>query len=165
MRSNFSSPRRSFLAAAAMATVAIAAGGVAVSDLAAGQTAAKINTIGSDGVAIRGYDPVAYFRDGGPRQGKAAFSLTHAGATWHFASAENKALFAADPETYMPAYGGYCAYGVAKGGLFKTEPDAWAIRGGRLYLNFDRSVQATWAKGADRFIATADRNWPALAKK
>lgn len=145
--------------------IIIAALGVTAEKLSAGEGGAKINTIGSAGVAIRGYDPVAYFRAGGPVPGKPAHSLEHGGATWHFSSAENKALFAADPDKYAPAYGGYCAYGVAKGGLYKVEPDAWAIRDGRLYLNYDKKVQATWSKKPDAYIQTADRKWPGLAGK
>ena len=125
----------------------------------------KINTIGSANVAIRGYDPVAYFRAGGPVKGKAEFSHKHSGATWRFASAENKALFAANPQKYMPAYGGFCAYGVAKGGLYKIEPNAWSIRGGKLYLNYDKRVQATWSKKPDSYIRTADGKWPGLSAK
>lgn len=133
--------------------------------IAAWAAETKINTIGSGKIAIRGYDPVAYFRAGGPVKGKAEFSHEYAGATWRFASAENKALFAADPSKYMPAYGGYCAYGVAKGGLYKIEPDAWSIRGGKLYLNYDKRVQATWSKKPDSYIRSADQKWPGLLVK
>jgi YHS domain-containing protein len=158
--------RRRFLVAIAGAVIAgTAVGAAMLFKSMAGEAAQPINTIGSDGIAIRGYDPVAYFRDGGPRAGKEEHSLRHAGVTWRFASAENKAAFAADPDRFTPAYGGYCAYGVAKGGLYKIEPDAWSIRDGRLYLNYDRSVQAAWAKQPGHFIATADRKWPALVKK
>jgi YHS domain-containing protein len=145
--------------------ITIAAAFVMAGTIAAGAGEAKINTIGSGKAAIRGYDPVAYFRAGGPEKGKAEFSHEHGGATWHFASAENKALFAANPGKYMPAYGGYCAYGVAKGGLYKIEPDAWSIRDGRLYLNYDKRVQATWSKKPDSYIRTADRKWTGLSAK
>ncbi len=131
----------------------------------AGDGKGRINTIGSKGVAIQGYDPVAYFTAGRPVKGQAQHSVKHSGATWHFASGENKALFQANPEKYVPAYGGYCAYGVSKGGLYKIEPDAWSIRDGRLFLNYDRKVQATWSKAADGYIQAADRKWPGLAAK
>ena len=145
--------------------IAIAAASVTAGAVTASAGEGKVNTIGSGKVAIRGYDPVAYFRAGGPAKGKAQFSHDHAGATWRFASAENKARFAANPEKYMPAYGGYCAYGVAKGGLYKIEPDAWSIRGGKLYLNYDKRVQATWSKKPESYIRTADRKWPGLSTK
>ena len=123
-----------------------------------------VNTLGApaENVAIRGYDPVAYFRDGGPRQGKPEFAAQHDGATWWFASAEDKALFEADPEKYMPAFGGFCAYGTSRGYLVKIEPEAWSIVDGRLYLNYDLSVRDTWLKDPKGYIAKADANWPHL---
>ena len=124
-----------------------------------------INTLGSPGVAIKGYDPVAYFESGGPRKGKAEFTLQHDGVRWRFASAENKAKFEANPEKYTPAYGGYCAYGVSQGYLVKIEPDAWAIRDGKLYLNYSKSVQSLWEKRPDSYISKANSKWPKLTAK
>jgi YHS domain-containing protein len=123
-----------------------------------------VNTLGApaENVAIRGYDPVAYFRDGGPRHGKPEFAVQHDGATWWFAGAENKALFEADPEKYMPAFGGFCAYGTSRGYLVKIEPEAWSIVDGRLYLNYDLGVRDTWLKDAKGNIAKAKANWPRL---
>ncbi|MCV9938864.1 tat pathway signal sequence domain protein [Boseaceae bacterium BT-24-1] len=124
-----------------------------------------INTLGSsDGVAIRGYDPVAYFRQGGPQLGKPEFSVSHGGATWRFANAENKAAFEAQPARYLPAYGGFCAYGTSRGYLVKIEPEAWSIVDGRLYLNYDLGVRETWAGKPKTYIARADSNWPRLGK-
>lgn len=128
------------------------------------ETGGRVNTLGShDGTAIRGYDPVAYFREARPRRGKAEFSVRHHGAVWRFASAENKALFQADPERYLPAYGGYCAYGTSRGYLVKIEPDAWSIVDGRLYLNYDLGIRKTWLGDSGVFIRKADENWPALS--
>jgi YHS domain-containing protein len=122
-----------------------------------------VNTLGSsDGTAIRGYDPVAYFRQGAPMLGKAEFSVSHGGAVWRFANAENKAAFEADPERYLPAYGGFCAYGTSRGYLVKIEPEAWSIVGGRLYLNYDLSVRKTWLGKPGTYIARADASWPGL---
>jgi YHS domain-containing protein len=151
--------RRAFIhfAAAALAAVRVEA---------QADTLQPINTLGSsDGVAIRGYDPVAYFRDSGPRPGKPEFSVRHGGAVWRFASAEHKALFEADPERYLPAYGGFCAYGTSRGYLVKIEPDAWSIVDGRLYLNYDLGVRETWARRTKTYIARADGNWPRLTPK
>ena len=125
-----------------------------------------VNTLGSsDGVAIRGYDPVAYFRDGGPRPGKPEFSVRYGEAVWRFASAEHKALFEADPERYLPAYGGFCAYGTSRGYLVKIEPEAWSIVDGRLYLNHDLDVRKTWLGRTKTYVSRADRNWPRLTKR
>jgi YHS domain-containing protein len=149
--------RRSFIGLAGAALVAATA---------RAETSRPINTLGStDGVAIRGYDPVAYFRDGGPRPGKPEFAVRHGGATWRFASAEHKALFEADPQRYLPAYGGFCAYGTSRGYLVKIEPEAWSIVDGRLYLNYDLGVRKTWAGRTKTYIARADGNWPRLTEK
>ncbi|TCR66417.1 YHS domain-containing (seleno)protein [Bosea sp. BK604] len=151
--------RRSFmLLAGAGAVTTVLATAAARAD-----TPRPVNTLGSrDTVAIRGYDPVAYFREGGPRPGKPEFSISHAGATWRFASAENKALFEADPERYLPAYGGFCAYGTSRGYLVKIEPEAWSIVDGRLYLNYDLDVRRTWLGDTRKYIARAEGNWPRL---
>lgn len=150
--------RRKFIAFAAAALVA--------ADEAWAAAPCPVNTLGTaDGIAIRGYDPVAYFRDGGPRLGKPEFSVRHGDATWRFASAEHKTLFEADPARYMPAYGGFCAYGTSRGYLVKVEPEAWSIVDGRLYLNYDLGVRQTWLGRTKTNIARADGNWPRLMAK
>ena len=146
------------------ALFAVAAVAVGMLVVQASDTTAKprINTLGLRGVAIKGYDPVAYFSKGAPARGSKQFSLKHAGVEWRFSSAQNKAAFAANPARYMPAYGGYCAYGVSQGYLVKIEPHAWAIKRGRLYLNYNRSVQRTWSKRPGSYIAKANKKWPRL---
>ena len=104
----------------------------------------------ADGVAIHGYDPVAYFADDGPQKGRPELAVQHGGGRWLFASEANKKRFEEDPEKYLPAFGGYCAYGVAQGYLVKIDPNAWRIVDDRLYLNYDRSVARTWAKDIAR---------------
>ena len=142
--------------------------------LLAGTTAAlaaePINTlersglIGYDpsGVAIRGYDTVAYFTEGEPVEGSEDFTTEWEGATWRFASQEHLDLFEADPEKYAPQYGGYCAYGVAKDSLVKIEPDLWTIVDGKLYLNYDDGVQEKWERDIEGFIASADEKFEGL---
>jgi YHS domain-containing protein len=115
--------------------------------------------------AIRGYDPVAYFTQGRPVKGSKEFTHRWNGAEWRFASAENRDRFAAAPQQYAPQYGGYCAYGVASGYAVKIEPDAWSVVDGKLYLNYDRSVQADWQKDVPGYIRKADHNWPAVLAK
>jgi YHS domain-containing protein len=112
--------------------------------------------------AIQGYDPVAYFTEGRPVRGSREFTHQWKGATWRFASAENRERFAAAPEKYAPQYGGYCAYGVASGYAVKIEPDAWRVVDGKLYLNYDRSVQATWASDIQGYVRKANANWPGV---
>lgn len=112
--------------------------------------------------AIKGYDPVAYFTEGGPAKGKSAHSHEWMGATWYFASGENRELFAADPEQYAPQYGGYCAYAVSQGYTAKIDPDAWKIVDDKLYLNFSLKVQKIWEEDIPGYIAKADINWPQI---
>jgi len=109
--------------------------------------------------AIKGYDPVAYFTQKKPVQGGANITYDWQGATWHFASADNRELFKQDPEKYAPQYGGWCAYGWAQGYPAKIEPEAWSIVDGKLYLNYSKSIQADWKKKQAGFIKTADKNW------
>ncbi len=117
-----------------------------------------------DGLAIGGYDPVAYFTQEKPVQGSAEFTSAHDGAVFQFSSAANKALFDADPGAYAPQYGGYCAYAVANGYTAKTEPEAWTIVNGKLYLNYSTGVRRTWKKDIPGNIASGDANWPAVLK-
>lgn len=88
-----------------------------------------------DGVAIGGFDVVAYHTVGAPTAGSAMFKAEYQGATWHFASAANRDLFAANPVKYAPAYGGWCSAGASKGKKVATKPEFWKIVDGQLYLN------------------------------
>lgn len=117
------------------------------------------------GVAIRGADTVAYFTDGKYVPGSDDYTASWSGATWKFASAENRDLFLASPEDYAPQYGGYCAYGVAKGSLVKIEPENWSVVDGKLYLNFSNSVQKKWEKDVAGFVKTADQSFDSLLKE
>jgi YHS domain-containing protein len=109
--------------------------------------------------AIKGYDPVAYFSNHQPVKGKEEVTYVWKSATWHFANEENKATFEKNPEQYAPQYGGYCAYGLAKGYKVKIEPEAWAIENGKLYLNYDKGVQKDWDKDRNGYIEKANENW------
>ena len=117
------------------------------------------------GVAAKGYDVVAYFTDGKAVKGSTQFVHEHGGAQWRFASAEHRDLFKADPAKYAPQYGGYCAYGVAVGGLYDVRPeDSWSVVDGKLYLNKDPGVKQTWLKDVPGYIGKAETNWPKLRK-
>lgn len=136
----------------------IAVAGATPSAMAAGK--GEIYT--EDGVAINGTDPVAYFTQSKPVQGSADYTYEWKGATWRFASAENRDLFAVNPEKYAPQYGGWCAYGVAKGAKATTEPELWTIVDGKLYLNYSPKVQSTWEEDIPGYIEQANENWVAL---
>ena len=115
----------------------------------------------SDGVAVNGFDVVAYFNEGAIR-GLPAFEVEYRGAKWYFESKKNMAKFLFKPDKYVPVYGGYCAYGVSQGYLVKTDPDAWTVYQGKLYLNFDVITRSHWLKDRNQYIAKADKNWPRL---
>lgn len=117
------------------------------------------------GLALDGYDPVAYFTDGQAVRGSAEFVHVHEGTTYHFASAAHRDTFAADPVHYLPQYGGFCAWAVSRGYTAPTDPQAWRIVDGRLFLNYSRSVQRTWEQDAPGNIRKGDTNWPALKNK
>lgn len=135
------------------------------------QAAPKINTLEKSGlfgkyqdsgIAIRGFDTVAYFTQGKPVKGSKDFVVSWSGATWQFASQEHADLFKADPAAYAPQYGGYCAYGVSQDYLVKIEGDQWKIEDGKLYLNYDQKVQQTWLKDIPGYISSANGKFETL---
>jgi len=114
-------------------------------------------------LALEGYDPVSYFA-GQPTKGDAKFQATHKGVQYRFASAQNLARFQASPEAFLPQYGGYCAWAVAGGYTAKGDPLAWKVVNGKLYLNYDATVQKRWAADIPGNIAKGDKNWPQVLK-
>ena len=126
-------------------------------------TTSPVNT--ENGVAIKGTDTVAYFNEGRAVKGSDRFTYEWMGATWKFASAENRDLFASNPEKYAPQYGGFCAWAVSQGYTAPIDPNAWKIVNDKLYLNYNKRVQRTWEKDIPGNITKADRNWPRLMNK
>jgi YHS domain-containing protein len=123
---------------------------------------AAVNT--ENGVAIKGYDPVAYFTTGKPTPGLAQFSTNYKGATYRFVSAENRARFLAAPENFVPQYGGYCAYAISLNQIADIEPDEWAIVNNKLYLNNGFLAQTLWSLDKSGNIVKGDQNWPRIPK-
>jgi YHS domain-containing protein len=130
--------------------------------LAALPAAADPPVYQEDGVALGGTDPVAYVTEERPVQGEPAYSASYDGALWYFATAANRDLFLSDPSRYAPQYGGWCAYAAAKGAKAPTDPDAWSVVDGKLYLNYSLDVRSRWLTGAGGYIAAADAAWPSL---
>lgn len=130
--------------------------------LLAGQ--ADLTNKDGKGVAIKGYDPVSYFTQSRPMKGSPTFTHPWMGATWWFASAEDRDQFAAQPEKFAPQFGGYCAYGVSKNHTVSIDPEAWRIVEGKLYLNYSKGVQQTWVQDVSGNIKAAEQNWPNLHK-
>jgi hypothetical protein len=117
------------------------------------------------GVAIDGADAVAYFTQARAVEGSRKFTHLWMGAKWRFASAANRDAFAADPAKYAPQYGGYCAWAVAQGYTAPIDREAWKIVGGKLYLNYSKSIQAQWAEDVPGNIRKGDGNWPGVRTK
>ncbi len=117
------------------------------------------------GVAVGGYDPVAYFSENKPVKGNPALSLEHGGAQYHFSSEANREAFKKEPAKYAPQYGGYCAWAVSQGYTAHGDPNAWTVANGKLFLNYNAGVRATWAKDIPGHITKADANWPKLVTK
>ncbi|MEM9154194.1 MAG: YHS domain-containing (seleno)protein [Cyanobacteria bacterium P01_F01_bin.33] len=115
-----------------------------------------------NGIAIRGADVVAYFSESSYVPGRAEFAYEWGGATWQFANAQNRDEFVKNPGQYAPQYGGFCAWAVSQGYTAPVDPTAWEIVNGKLYLNFNASVQRRWQQDIPGNIAKGDRNWPGV---
>jgi len=117
------------------------------------------------GLAIKGYDPVAYHKQGRPIEGSPDYELVWKGAKWRFANASHRDLFEADPERYAPRYGGYCAWAVSQGYTASVDPvNAWRIVAGKLYLNYSVAIKKRWEADIPGNIKRADANWPGVLK-
>jgi hypothetical protein len=114
------------------------------------------------GLAIGGYDPVAFYTDAKPVPGSPDFELPYGGAVWRFTNFGNRAAFAARPDVYMPRFGGYDPVGVAHGVAVAGRPDIWLISGGRLFLFYDSHRLDSFAADPERIADTAERRWPAV---
>jgi YHS domain-containing protein len=114
------------------------------------------------GIAIKGYDSVAYFDQSKPVKGSAKFQFVWNGAKWQFATAAHRDAFAKEPAKYAPQYGGYCAFGVSQGHAVPVDPEAWKIVDGKLYLNYNKDIQKEWFKDIPGHINEANENWPKL---
>ncbi len=115
--------------------------------------------------AIRGYDPVEYFTNSKPAEGKSEYSLKWKGADWKFSSKNNLESFRKNPENFAPQYGGYCAYAMRDGETYEIDPKAWKIVNGKLYLNYNEKVNGFWEKDIPGNISKADSQWKTLPKK
>lgn len=114
---------------------------------------------------IGGYDPVAYFTDGKAVRGSGFHVTVVDGVTYAFATAEHRKMFEANPQKYLPAYGGYCAYGLGVGKKFVADPEVWKIVEGKLYLNLDKGIQQKWEKDIPGYIKKGDANWVTIKDK
>ncbi len=124
-----------------------------------GTAAAGDTNLSFHGIAIQGYDPVAYFTAGRPVPGDPGITASHDGATYQFASSEHKAVFEANPDKYAPQYGGYCAYAAAQGAKASIEPEQFTVFNDKLYLNYNADVRQRWSQDRPGYILKADAYW------
>ena len=133
--------------------------------LMTGSLSAQSLNLDKNGVALQGYDPVAFFTKKKPVEGKPSLSSKSGGGTYYFSSEENKKAFDAEPTKYIPQFGGFCAYGVSKGDKVKIEVDAFQIVDGRLLLQYNKKVRETFNKDQKALLKKADANWPTVKDK
>ena len=127
--------------------------------------AKELQNLDSGGVAIQGFDPVAFFTDHQPIKGNPQIQSDYHGAKYYFASPEHKALFDKDPLQYEPQFGGYCAYGASRGKTVPIKIEAWQIVNGRLLMQYDLDVKNEFNKDPQGTLKKADQNWPDLLEK
>ena len=141
----------------------------AISFVTEAQMAAADDTVNTGyfgGVAISGYDTVAYFTDGRAVKGSEEFSYDWLGTPWHFASRKHRDMFMSEPVKYAPQYGGYCAGEVAFNGVtVNIDPDAWRIIDGKLYLGYMKEFAADLEAHPDKWLPNAEANWPGVESK
>ena len=152
--------RRRFMLGLVTGGAALATGLTAAPHVARSET---IYTGIIGGVALGGYDAVAYFTQDAAVEGSSDFIAAWNGAEWRFSSEANRDAFVANPAEYAPAYGGHCAWAAAENYLAHGDPEVWRIIDGRLFLNFNESINRRWLRDVQGNIARADANWPALS--
>ena len=139
---------------------------LAIAGSASAGTDSPVPAVNADqGIGLKGYDPVAYFISGAPIKGSEQYSFARKGVAYRFASAKNLEKFKADPEKYLPQYGGYCAYAMSLDRIADIDPSRWAIVNGKLYLNNGFVAEKLWSLNKSGNIVSADRNWPQYPKK
>jgi YHS domain-containing protein len=115
-------------------------------------------------VALKGYDPVAYFTNGRPEKGTPEITASFEGTTYWFGSPEHRALFAADPVRYAPQFNGFCAINVARGHKYEADPEAWVIADGKLYVFGAKEGVPMFRQQAPGIVARARQHWPELSR-
>lgn len=109
-----------------------------------------------------GFDPVSYFAGNTPKLGQPEIAVMWKGAEWHFSSHENREQFESNPRAYAPQFGGYCSYAMAYGVLKSTDPKAWQVVEGKLYLTHSAEIEQMWRQDRAEYIQMAEENWPVI---
>ena len=127
--------------------------------------AKELTNLDRNGIAIQGYDPVAFFTDNRPVKGNSQFQSEYRGSKYYFASAEHKSAFDKEPAKYEPQFGGYCAYGASQGHPAPIKIEAWQIVNGRLLMQYDLDIKDKFNKDQQGNLRKADQNWPGIVEK
>ncbi|HEX9503822.1 MAG TPA: YHS domain-containing (seleno)protein [Patescibacteria group bacterium] len=130
-----------------------------------GASAQKAEVFAPGGKAIKGYDPVAFFKQSKPVMGADSLSYTYKDVQWLFSTREDMDAFKENPEHFAPQYGGFCAFGTSAGRKFPTEVETWSIVNDKLYFNYNMKVKKDWTKDQQALIEKADKQWPELKGK
>src|SRR6201984_3430837 len=164
-RARFGARRRlgGALAAVAISMVAHVLVDRQAEQIAARAPVSELNV--KDGVAVKGYDPVAYFNDGKPVKGSPEHTFEWQGATWQFVSEEHRSAFMREPTKYAPQYGGYCAFAISKGSIVDIDPNQWKIVNERPYLNANFSALTLWSRDPEGHIKKGDANWRLIPRR
>ena len=125
-----------------------------------------LKAVKAEELAIRGYDPIAYWTTRKPVKGSKQHQLSWNNVTWRFSSEKNLKRFKSNPEKYAPQYNGWCAYAVSSGGAAEIDPiNGWSFAQGKLFLNWSTEVKALWSLRESHYINQANQNWPDVQKK
>lgn len=149
----------------AMAALALAGCSTEARDLEDGNRAKVLVNRDKNGLAVQGYDVVAYFTDQRSIEGNPRYRVSWGGAVFQFASAEHQALFEADPAKYAPQFGGYCAYAASIDRVSPIDPEWWEIVDGRLILQHNQKATDLWHEDPAGNLQKADANWPGLVER
>jgi YHS domain-containing protein len=132
---------------------------------AAFASAGEVVNIDKNGLALQGYDPVAYFTDGKPVKGSPEFTVTYKGATYQFALAEHKQLFEKSPAKYEPQFGGFCGYAASINKLAPIEVEYFQVLDDRLILQHNKKAWDLWHQDVEGNLKKADTNRPKLSQQ
>lgn len=154
---------RSVLAAIGLALAATTV--TTMPSFAVVETSTSAVNTNEEGLALHGYDPVAYFKADAPMKGMKKYSVKHMGGTYYFSSSKNMKAFQANPDAYLPQYGGFCAMGVALGKKLDGDPNVWKIVDDKLYLNVNADVSKAWQRNIPGNLAKAEEYWPEVKDK
>lgn len=156
--------RRTIIVSTLLAAFAVSVG-LPISAQAQDQDSTAAVNLDTQGVALHGYDPVAYFTLKTPTLGKAAYTAKFEGATYRFSSKSHLAKFKTHPAQYAPQFGGFCAMGVVLEKKLDGDPQAWRVVDDKLYLNVNKDIQKKWLEDVPGHITKAEQTWPEIKNK